>query len=186
MKVSRERAAHNRDAVVEAASRLFRSHGVDGVSIGEIMQESGLTHGGFYKQFGSKEALAAEACARALERGAERWRGIIDAAAPGDEVKALTQDYLSARNRDAAETGCALVAVGTDSARKGGALATAFRGGMEGLADILTERTGDRSRALAHLSQMVGAMVLARAVGDPALSEEILEAARGALDAGPD
>lgn len=178
MKVSREQAERNRATVVDTASRLFRAHGVDGVAIGEVMRQSGLTHGGFYNQFGSKEALAAKACAQALERSAERWRGIVAKVGEGDAPAALAADYLSERNRMAAETGCALVAVGADAARKGGELAEAFRGGLEGLAAVLTEATGNRPQALAQLSQMVGAMVLARAVDNPALSEEILAAAR--------
>lgn len=185
MKVSRERAVHNRNVVVDAASRLFRRFGFDGVSISEIMLESGLTHGGFYKQFGSKEDLAAQACARALERSRERWQGVVRDAALGHEIAAVARDYLSARNRDLPETGCALAASGADAARRGGALATASTTGMNGLTDILTDTSGDRALALAQLSQMVGAMVLARAVDDATLSDEIMAAAYEALTAGP-
>jgi TetR/AcrR family transcriptional repressor of nem operon len=184
MKVSREQAALNREAVLDAASRLFRTHGVDGVAIGDVMREGGLTHGGFYNQFASKDALAAEACGRALDRSAERWRRIV-AGAQGDVLPLLTADYLSARNRDAPETGCALVALGPDAARRGGDLAQAFREGFEALTDILGSATPgtDRADALAAMAQMVGAMVLARAVDDPALSEDILMASRRALGA---
>lgn len=183
MKVSREQAERNRDKVVDTAARLFREHGLGGVSIGEVMRESGLTHGGFYKQFVSKEALAAEACRHALDRSADRWRGIVGATAEGGALAAIAQDYLSIRNRDAPETGCALAALGPDSARRGGELAAAFRGGFEELAGILEQAGADRADALARLAQMVGAMVLARAVDDAALSEEILQAARGSLGA---
>ncbi|MHA6766834.1 TetR/AcrR family transcriptional regulator [Sphingobium ummariense] len=185
MKVSREQAERNRDKVVDTAARLFREHGLDGVSIGEVMRESGLTHGGFYKQFGSKDALAAEATDRALDRSAGRWREIVAGAAEGEGLAAIARDYLSIRNRDAPETGCALVALGPDSARRGGELAAAFRGGLEGLAGILEQAGADRAEALARLAQMVGAMVLARAVDDAALSEEILQATRGSLGAEP-
>jgi TetR/AcrR family transcriptional repressor of nem operon len=181
MKVSREQASRNREAVVETASRLFRAHGVDGVGIGEVMRACGLTHGGFYNQFESKDALAAEACAAALTKSAARWRAV--AAEAEDAAAAIADDYLSPRNRDAPETGCALIALGPDAARKGGDLAGAFRQGFEELADILAaEGRMDRPAALARMAQMVGALVLARAVDDAALSDEILKAAR---DAGP-
>lgn len=190
MKVSREQAERNRAAVVDAASRLFRSQGVEGAGIATIMAESGLTHGGFYKQFGSKEALAAEACARSLGRGADRWRSIARQAsdeasdkAPEKMLEAIAADYLSPRNRDMPEQGCALIALGTDAARKGGAIADAYREGMEALAAILEEAGAPRAQALARLSQMVGAMVLARAVKDEALSEEIMAASRSAMRA---
>jgi TetR/AcrR family transcriptional repressor of nem operon len=184
MKVSREQARANRDAVVKAASHLFRAHGVDGVSIGDAMRAGGLTHGGFYNQFASKEALAAEACARALNGGVERWRGIAEEARSGTATAAIADHYLSARNRDAPETGCALVALGPDAARRGGDLATAFREGMEALVEVYAEAGAlDRDVALADVAQMVGALVIARAVHDEALSDEILAAARKALGA---
>lgn len=179
MKVSREQALRNREAVVETASRLFRAHGVDGVGIGEVMRACGLTHGGFYNQFASKEALAAEACAAALAKSAARWRGIAEQA--DDAAAAITADYLSVRNRDRPETGCALTALGPDAARSGGVLGTAFRQGFEELITILQDCGGlGRSQAVAHMAQMVGALVLARGVNDDALSDEILRASLAA------
>lgn len=184
MKVSREQAARNRDRVIDAASRLFRAHGVEGVGIGEVMRECGLTHGGFYNQFPSKDALAAEACARSLGSSADRWRSIAQKAGPDRAAAAIADNYLSARNRDAPETGCALIALGPDAARHGGALADAFRQGFEELTEIFETASPDLSReeALARMAQMVGAMILARGVGDPALSDEIMAATRRALE----
>ncbi|WP_416464105.1 TetR/AcrR family transcriptional regulator [Sphingomonas sp. VDB2] len=183
MKVSRDQAARNREKVIDAASRLFRARGVEGVGIGEVMRECGLTHGGFYNQFESKEALAAEACAASLAASALRWRAVMEAAGQGDAPAAIAGNYLNARNRDAPDTGCALIALGPDAARRGGDLAEAFRNGFEELTAILEQAGPDLSRqdALARMAQMVGAMVLARGVGDPALSDEILAATRRAL-----
>lgn len=180
MKVSREQADKNRETILEAASKLFRARGVDGVGISEVMRAGGLTHGGFYNQFDSKEALAAEACGRSLANGAAKWRRL---AGEGDNgLDAITADYLSARNRDAPETGCALIALGPDAARKGGELANAFRTGFEELASVLEDAgVGGRDAALARMAQLVGTMVLARAVDDPALSEALLAANRRAL-----
>jgi TetR/AcrR family transcriptional repressor of nem operon len=198
MRVTREQAARNRDAVVEAASRLFRERGIGGVGIADIMRESGLTHGGFYGQFASKDDLAGEACARALDASAARWRGIVagHAGESGEGMlAAIAGHYLRAAHLTEAGTGCALPALAADAARDGGAVARAFTEGFLGLEDVLEkalsgegEEAGDsreasRQRALAALAQMVGALVLARAVDDPALSCEIMSAARLALGA---
>lgn len=184
MKVSREQAERNRERVVDAASRRFREQGFDGASIVDIMRDSGLTHGGFYKQFESKDGLAAEACALSLDRSARHWRAIADKAG-AEALDAIATDYLSARNRDLPAKGCALIAMGADAARKGDGLAEAYRHGVEALAAVLEEAGEDREQALARLSQLVGAMVLARAVKDEALSDEIMLAARAALDNWP-
>lgn len=184
MKVSREQAAQNREKVVEAASRLFRSRGVDGVGIGEVMGACGLTHGGFYNQFRSKNALAAEACAASLAKSADGWRAIAGKAGPEDAARAIADHYLSERNRDEPETGCALIALGADAARQGGELAQAFREGFEGLLDALHSSAPlSRADAIAHMALLVGTMVLARGVHDRKLSDEILAATRAALKA---
>ncbi|MDX3899526.1 MAG: TetR family transcriptional regulator [Sphingobium sp.] len=184
MKVSREQARRNREAVVEAASRLFRARGVEGVAIGEVMRAGGMTHGGFYNQFPSKDALAAEACALALEGSVARWRSIAEEAGGADGAKAIVRDYLSARNRDAPETGCALVSLGAEAARRGGGMAVALREGLDGLVDAYAAAGGvERDAALAAVAQMVGAMMLARAVDDEALSDRLLAATRTALTA---
>ncbi|AZI36111.1 putative transcriptional regulator [Caenibius tardaugens NBRC 16725] len=182
MKVSRDRAAENRRAVVDNASRMFRTHGVDGVGIGAIMRESGLTHGGFYAQFGSKEQLAGEACAEALQDSFARWRRIARAN-PDRVIAALAEAYLSERHRDDPEQGCALVALGADAARNDGAVADAFREGLLNLVGVVEEAVpeAEQDHALAAVAQMVGAMVLARAVHDRALSNRIMAASRMAL-----
>ncbi|WP_420144919.1 TetR/AcrR family transcriptional regulator [Sphingobium sp.] len=185
MKVSRDQAARNREKVVDTASRLFRARGVEGVGIGELMRECGLTHGGFYNQFESKDALAAEACAASFANSARRWRMVADQADGGGAASAIAADYLSARNRDAPESGCALIGLGPDAARRGGDLAIAFREGFETLAAILQQSQPDMERqaVLARMAQMVGAMMLARGVADMALAEEIMAASRDMLGA---
>lgn len=187
MRVSKEQAAENRRRVVEVASGLFRERGFNGIGVADLMKEAGLTHGGFYGQFGSKEDLAAEACARAMDVMAERWNDSAETP-PGDEaLAALLDGYLSPRHRDHSAAGCPIAALGVDVSRQGGAVRGAFTRGLRPFIDRLQRLVPGRSAeakrkaALATLSGMVGALILARAVDDPTLSEEILEAARESL-----
>src|SRR5260221_11063726 len=110
MRVSRDKAAENRERIVDTASRLFRDKGFDGVGLDAIMKGAGLTHGGFYGHFGSKDDLAAEAVTRALDRSMERQRRFTD-------LDALAPDYLSERHRADRANGCAVAALGADIAR---------------------------------------------------------------------
>jgi TetR/AcrR family transcriptional repressor of nem operon len=182
VRVSRAEAQRNRERVVETAGQLFRARGVDGVGIAELMRESGLTHGGFYGQFESKDALAAEATARMMERSVGKWRGIA-AQNPDGALSAIVHDYLSHRHLHAPESGCALTTLSAHAAREGGPMAQAIGSGTDGLARVLEEVVPgyDRQAALAAVAQMAGALMLARAAGDPALAEEIMAAAKAAL-----
>src|SRR5262245_10098091 len=112
MKVTREQAVENRERIVAAAARLFREHGFDGIGVADIMKSAGLTHGGFYGHFGSKDDLAAEACARALDRSVTKWDAI--AAADGDPLATIVGSYLSEAHRDRPGSGCMVAAVGSD------------------------------------------------------------------------
>jgi TetR/AcrR family transcriptional repressor of nem operon len=181
MKVSREQAAANRERVIDVASRLFRERGLDGIGLDGVMQGAGLTHGGFYKNFASKEDLAATACQRAMTRALENWDAMI--ADPGtDALGTIASRYLSTRHRDDPGAGCVFAALGPDAARRGGAIRQFFTEGLGGMTERLARLLPGRSaaqrreRALATMASLVGAMVLARAVDDPALSEEILTA----------
>ena len=183
MKVSREQAQENRARVLEAAARLFRERGIDGIGLAELMKSVGLTHGGFYRQFGSKEELVAEACAFAFERSAAKWRRTA-AAHPQDAVEAIARWYLTPEHRERPGAGCAAAALAGDMAREGVHARQAFTQGVRDLVEVLagagTEASAParRSDALAAFSTMVGAMVLARAVDDPELADELLLAAR--------
>jgi TetR/AcrR family transcriptional regulator, transcriptional repressor for nem operon len=177
MRVTRAKAAENREKVVATAARLFREKGFDGVGLDAIMAEAGLTHGGFYRQFGSKEGLAAEALGRAFA-GSAAWQ----AGQPG--LRAVVDGYLSARHRDAVGTGCALAALAPEVARQGEgarhALAVHVREQIGRIAAWLTgqDEAARRRRAIATLAGLVGALALARAVDDKDLSDEILAAGR--------
>jgi TetR/AcrR family transcriptional repressor of nem operon len=190
-RTSRETAAQRREEVVQAASRLFRERGVQGVSVPDLMGEAGLTHGGFYRHFESKDALEAEAYGRGLEQTAELvWSLIEQNAGDGDAARAALFDlYLSPRHRDEPGAGCATAALAGDAARKpaDNLLRQAVGHGVERMVDILEGLSGAdgaaaRQEALASFSTLVGALTLARATAGTALSEEILKAARSSLD----
>jgi TetR/AcrR family transcriptional repressor of nem operon len=180
MRVSREKAAENRERIVDSASRLFREKGFDGVGIDAIMNEAGLTHGGFYGHFGSKSGLAAEAVSRALERSTKKQRRFTN-------LDDLVSDYLSERHRADRMNGCAVAALGADIARQGEGVRrvlTAYvRAQLNRFVRLLGNGTqaSRRRRAITKLAGMVGALTLARAVDDPALSKEILAIARDAF-----
>jgi TetR/AcrR family transcriptional repressor of nem operon len=182
MKVSREQAAANRERIVEVAGKLFREHGFDGIGVADLMKAAGLTHGGFYGHFKSKDDLAAQACGRALARSSQRWVRRAEESA-GDARAELIKQYLSEAHRDASGSGCVLAALGSDAGRQGRAIRRALTEGLGSLVDVLAKLAPSRSRAakrqqaLADMAQMVGAMVLARAIDDPTLSKEILDAA---------
>lgn len=186
MRVSREQAAENRKRVVETAGRLFRERGFDGIGVADLMKAAGLTHGGFYGQFASKDALAAEAVGEALKASAQRWRKRA-ADHPDDPRAGIVDYYLSDTHRDASATGCPIAALGGDTARQTEDVRHAYGNGLDALIDILAktmpEETPEarRQSAIVALSAMAGAITMARAVGDPALSDEILGAARAAF-----
>ncbi len=180
MRVSREKAAENRERIVETAARMFREDGFDGVGVDAIMSAAGLTHGGFYGHFGSKDDLATEAVARALQHGVEiqsRYTKLGD----------LVSDYLSRRHRADRANGCAVVALGGDIVRESegvrGALTAYVSGQLDRLSGLLRSGTAASRRrcAITTLAGMVGALTLARAVNNPTLSDEILETVRDAL-----
>lgn len=181
MRVTKAQAAKNREAILETASRLFRERGVDGVGVAEVAKEAGLTHGCLYGQFESKDALVAAVCAHSLARSAERWEQRC-ADAPDEPVAAIAAHYLSPSHRDQAGEGCLLAALASDVARHGPAARQALTEGLRPLLAILERHanTGcsesDQRAALAGMAELVGAVVLARAVDDPALSDAFLTA----------
>ncbi|MFD4948118.1 TetR/AcrR family transcriptional regulator [Streptomyces sp. NPDC058239] len=182
-RVSQAQAEENRRRVVETASRLFREQGTH-VSVADLMKASGLTHGGFYKQFASKEALIDEATAHAFDEltrlhkgGLEQYAGQRDAA-----QQALIDTYLSIEHRDSAADGCPVAALATDMAREPGDR-QARRVYTEGVGDFAEWLTTEEQDGITRLCTMLGALVLARATKGSPLSEEILTAARAALTA---
>lgn len=181
MKVSREQAAQNRERILEAASQRFRERGFDGIGVADLMKEAGLTHGGFYGHFPSREDLVAEACARALAESLTRWQKVADDAS-GDALSAIAGAYLSGGHRDNPGAGCVLAALGPDVARQGPAVRHSVTGYMRSAFDFVAKlvpgksKAARRQKAISTWATLVGAMVIARAVDDRALSQEILDA----------
>jgi TetR/AcrR family transcriptional repressor of nem operon len=186
VRVSRAKAAENRDRVIAAAGALFRENGFGGVGVADIMKAADLTHGGFYGQFGSKDDLVAEACRQAATEAASNWQRAA-AKAPDDAYAALLLRYLRPSHRDEPGQGCIFAALGADAARSGPAVQQAFADGLKPLIDLLAKsapgasKAQRRRRGVAAMAGLVGALLLARAVGKGALSDEILEATRREL-----
>ncbi|HZV63604.1 MAG TPA: TetR/AcrR family transcriptional regulator [Telluria sp.] len=186
MKVSREQAAQNRERVVQTAATLFRERGYSGIGVADLMKGAGLTHGGFYGNFGSKEALMAEAVTYALDKALLKWDKLVRTQ-PDDPLEAITAAYLSTAHRDHPGQGCVMAALAPDVARLAPAVRSAMTDGvrqqLDKLAALMPPESADdkRQAALVTYASMVGALVLARAVNDEALSEELLGAVHAAL-----
>ena len=186
MRVSREQAAESRERILAAASRLFREHGYGGIGVADLMKSAGLTHGGFYAHFSSKDELMAEATARALAGPAERWNRLADEEG-AKALQTIAAYYLSPEHRRRPGSGCAVPSLAAEAAREGTAVRGAFTRGMSALVDALARilpgrtRAARRKAALASFAAMAGAVMLARAVDDDALAEEILDAVKDAV-----
>ena len=174
-------ATHER--IVSVAARAIRRSGYDGTGVADIMKEAGLTHGAFYSHFASREAMLAEAAAKAC---AESAAGVAEAAAraaPGRALKALLAAYLSREHVGQTEAGCPLAALGSETSRQTPEVRRVATRHIKATIDLLARQSpdwGQRSaheRALVTLSTMVGAVMLARAVDDPGLSDSLREAA---------
>jgi len=186
MRVSREQAAKNREHVIDTAARLFREKGYSGIGVADLMKEAGLTHGGFYGNFDSKEALMAAACERAFDGTTAMWGDLI-ARDPDTALATIVANYLSRRHVDHPGQGCVMAALGGELARLsapvGAVTAAALRAQVDLLASLMDGGTAqDRRRAaLSAYASMVGALVLARAVDGDALADEILVAVRATI-----
>jgi TetR/AcrR family transcriptional repressor of nem operon len=177
MRITKQRAAENRERVVEEAARLFREKGFDGVGVAELMAAAGLTHGGFYNHFGSKDEIEAAACARAFEQALARIRAVAGPQAFAD----YCARYVSASARDASAARCPMVAFSGDMSRQSEDVREAYAKGLAAYLDAFAKAGGlPRAEAIRVFAGLVGLLTLARSVAasDPALSDEILAAAK--------
>ena len=188
MRVSRTQAAENRETVINVASRLFRERGFDGIGLKDLMKGAGLTQGAFYKQFDSKDDLAAQASKRAMESAFDRW-STAAAGDPKNPLGAVIAFYLSMEHCAERMDGCPVVALGSDAARQGADVKASFEAGIREYLEMfglwVDEADGKElgGKTMAILSTMVGAMVLSRAVNDEQLSKQFLQAAANSVRA---
>ena len=181
MRVSKEKAAENRERILTSAARLFRLHGIGATGVDAITEDAGLTHGGLYSQFGSKEAIAAEAIGFALARSKRVWQRALERNPGKRALPAIVDGYLSRAHRDAPGTGCVVAALGTDIARQPRRVRQAFTREIKEDLEFLSRLmpNGDHSRsyedAIVAFASMAGALILARAVNDEQLSDLILK-----------
>jgi TetR/AcrR family transcriptional repressor of nem operon len=178
MKVSREQVAQNRRLILDAAARLFRERGFDDVTVAEVMSAAGLTHGGFYGHFASKDDLIAKALAHVLAGGGADEPALADYALA----------YLTQRHRDEPATGCPVAALGAEAGRQSPAVRAAMTEGLKRQIERLSagapgeSAAARRQAAIGSWAAMVGAMVLARFTDDPTLSGEVLAQTRAWID----
>jgi AcrR family transcriptional regulator len=179
MRDTSHRKAETRERILQAAASLFRQHGIDGVGVDAVMHEAGLTHGGFYAHFPSKEALVAAVAAASLVRSAAKWDQLSRAPDPAAALARIVEPYLDPAHVATAGSGCMLPAIGAEMARRP-EVRQAISASIRGMVDALARcRPGQpRGQALAALSCMVGAVVLARLSDTPELATSILDAAR--------
>jgi TetR/AcrR family transcriptional repressor of nem operon len=187
-RVSKQQMERNREAIEQVSSQLFRERGLNGVSVNDLMAAVGLTHGGFYGHFASKDELVAVASRRAAEESDQRWEAL--SSQPGKHtLQTLIDGYLSVKHRDCPAEGCVVTALAADVAREGadkpvhqaylsGAKSMLAR--LESLSSLEDEQQRQQ-QALAQMAMLVGALTLARATRGDALSEQFLNAARQAL-----
>ena len=172
MRYPAKETAAKHDRIVKEASRLFRERGFENVTVGEIMKAAGLTHGAFYAHFASKEELEKAAIAYGQNVSAGRAEGY---GATKKGRKAYADGYLSTRHRDNPGDGCTMAALAQEVARSAPELKEAFGRGFE---EILSAAGGDRRETIFRAAALLGGVVLARAVEDPRLSDEILQSVR--------
>ena len=189
-RVSRAEAQSHRQQITEASARLFKERGINGVSVADLMGAAGLTHGGFYGHFESKDALAGVAVAHAFEQSAERWRKRVASQPDDASGRALIVDkFLSAASIKEVGLGCPSVSLASDVAREpaDATIRMAYQDGLEQLLRILSEiedapdAAARRRAALADYATMAGALMLARATDGAPMAAEFLAAARERL-----
>jgi TetR/AcrR family transcriptional repressor of nem operon len=184
MRYSREHKQETHDRIVRKASVRLREKGAHGIGVADLMKEAGLTHGGFYAHFDSREALVIEAFAYAMDRSMEHWRKLIGEAAPEKRLALIAESYLSTLHRDNPGHGCSIPALGAEIARESPKTRKAFAGKLDEMIETLADtipnvpRKAARKQAIATLATMAGTMLLARIAGSSELSDEMLKVGR--------
>src|SRR6202521_4909733 len=187
MRYSKEHKLETHARIVKKASVRLREKGAHGIGVADLMKEAGLTHGGFYAHFDSREALVIEAFAYAMDRGTEQWRKLAEQTPPDKRLAAIGGSYLTPVHRDDPGRGCAIPTLGAEIARENPRTRKAFAAKLEQMIDMFAAQIPDvprkaaRKQAMAVMASMMGTMVLARVAGSGQFSDEILGAGREAV-----
>jgi TetR/AcrR family transcriptional regulator, transcriptional repressor for nem operon len=187
MRYSREHKLETHARIVKKASVRLREKGAHGIGVADLMKDAGLTHGGFYAHFDSREALVIEAFAYAMDRGTEHWRKLAEATPADKRLATLVASYLTPLHRDDPGHGCAIPTLGAEIARESPKTRKAFAAKLEQMIDLFTAQMVDlppkqaRRKAMATIATMMGTLVLARIAGNGEFSDEILGAGRDAV-----
>lgn len=187
MRYSREHKFQTHARIVKKASVKLREKGAHGIGVADLMKDAGLTHGGFYAHFDSREALVIEAFTHAMDRSTEFWRKLSEETAPEKRLSKIVNTYLTPAHRDDPGHGCALPALAAEIARESVKTRRVFATRMEQMIDMFAAqfdgvpRKTARKRAMAALATMMGSLVMARTAGSGEFSDEILKAGREAV-----
>ena len=187
MRYSKEHKQETHARIVKKASVRLREKGAHGIGVADLMKEAGLTHGGFYAHFDSREALVIEAFAYAMDRSTERWRKIAGETPPEKRLATIVENYLTPVHRDDPGHGCAVPTLGAEIARESLKTRKAFAAKLEQMIDMMADQILDvprksaRKQAVAALATMMGTLVLSRIAGNGEFSDEILASGREAV-----
>ena len=187
MRYSREHKLETHARIVKKASVRLREKGAHGIGVADLMKDAGLTHGGFYAHFDSREALVIEAFAHAMDRSTEHWRKLAERTPPEHRMAAIVDSYLTPVHRDDPGHGCAIPALSAEIARESPKTRKAFAAKLEQMIDALAVQIPDlprkaaRKQAMAAIATMMGTLVMARVAGNGEFSDEILNSGREAV-----
>ncbi len=186
MRYSREHKQETHDRIVRKASVRLREKGAHGVGVADLMKEAGLTHGGFYAHFDSREALLIEAFGYAMDRSNEHWRKVTEQTPPDKRLARIVESYLTPAHRDDPGHGCAITTLGAEISRESPKTRRAFAARLDRMIDLMADqvrgvpRKTARKRATGTLATIMGARIMARIAGTGEASDEILSAGREA------
>jgi TetR/AcrR family transcriptional repressor of nem operon len=186
MRYSKEHKQETHARIVKKASVRLREKGAHGIGVADLMKEAGLTHGGFYAHFDSREALVIEAFAYAMDRSVEHWRNMTADIPPEKRLSTIVESYVSATHRDDPGRGCAVPSLGAEIARESAKTRKAFAAKLDQMIDLVADQIPDvprktaRRLAMGTMATMMGTLVMSRVAGSGELSDEILASGREA------
>ena len=187
MRYSREHKLETHARIVRKASVRLREKGAHGIGVADLMKDAGLTHGGFYAHFDSREALVIEAFTHAMDRATEGWRKLAEKTPREKRLAMVVNTYLTTLHRDDPGHGCAIPTLGAEIARENSKTRRVFAGRLEQMIDMLARQIPDvprkaaRKQAMSTIATMMGTLVMARIAGASDFSDDILTAGREAI-----